>query len=79
MVAAEPNNQSTQHPYRCMLPDGSLVGGSYDNISAVTIACAYFNVVQTMAPDTTGGHIVTVLDDTDTPIAVIGRNPPDAQ
>jgi len=68
---------ATQHPYTCRLADGSVVGGSYDNISAVTIACSYWNVIQTLTPDTTGKHIVTVYDDTDTAIAVIGRSAPD--
>jgi len=69
---SEPVSQGTAHPFTCELPDGSVVGGSYDNISAVTIACSYFNTVQTLTPDTTGKHVVTVYDDTRTPIAVIG-------
>ena len=61
------------HPFKCQLPDGTVVGGSYDNASAVTIACALYAVAQGYSPTTSGSHQITVLDTTDTVIAVIGR------
>ena len=66
---------SIQHPFGCytLNPDGSkksLVGGSYDNISAVTIACAVYAAIQGYSP--TDKRQLAVFDDTDTMIAVIG-------
>jgi len=63
------------HPYKCRLPDGTFVGGSYDDISAVTIAAAYYQVLQILVPEGTGQHSVIVYDDTDTPIAIVGKDP----
>ena len=67
-----------QHPYRCFTlnPDYSqnrYVGGSYDNISAVTIASALYTArEQVMQSD---HFLIGVFDDTDTPIAFIGLPP----
>jgi len=69
--------QSLQHPFPCytLNPDGSqkmLVGGSYDNISAVTIACAIYVAIQSYSPH--DKRQVGVFDDTDTLIAVVGAS-----
>ena len=66
---------SIQHPFGCytLNPDGSkktLVGGSYDNISAVTIACAVYASIQAYSP--TDKRQLAVFDETDTLIAVVG-------
>ena len=47
------------------------VGGTYDNISSVTVACAAFTAWQNYSPG--GGVLVGVFDDTDALIAFIGR------
>ena len=65
---------ATTHPFKCKLPDGTFVGGSYDSISAVTIACAAFTTMQTLNP-TAGTHQITVFDSADVAIAYIGRAP----
>jgi len=67
---------ATTHPFKCKLPDGTLVGGSYDNISAVTIACAYFQTLQQLSPAAAGLHQIVVYDSTDVAIAVIGTSAP---
>jgi len=74
---SEPAGQTT-HPFVCKLPDGTVVGGSYDNISAVTIACALYGVIQHANFTTDGSHVVTVYDDAGTAIAQVGKidNPP---
>ena len=67
------------HPFKCyvMYDDqrsDNLLGGSYDNISAVTVACAVFSTLYQA-----GGHAangVGVYDDTDTMIAYIGMYQP---
>jgi len=64
---------NTVHPFKCKLPDGTIVGGSYDNLSAVTIACTLYAVIQGQNFTTTGSHIITVEDDTGTVIAQVGR------
>jgi len=61
------------HPFKCKLPDGSVVGSSYDNLSAVMIASSYFAMLQQMSPQTGGVHAVTVYDASDVAIAVIGK------
>jgi len=48
----------------------TLVGGSYDDISAVTIACAVYSAFQRYSPSQ--WRRLAVFDDTDTPIAFIG-------
>jgi len=62
----------TQHPFTVLI-NGKVVGGSYDNISAVTIASCAAQLFIHM----TGGGVtlpqVTVEDDTGTVIAVIGQ------
>jgi hypothetical protein len=50
---------------------GVLAGGSYDNASAVAIACAAYVVAQNYAASTT--RAFAVYDDTDTVVAFIGR------
>lgn len=60
-------------PFKCQLADGTYVGGAWDNISALTIACAVFSVWQDYDPSTSGARQVSVLDDTDTVLAVVGR------
>jgi len=69
---SEPVAQTT-HPFTCKLPDGLLVGGSYDNISAVTIACALYGVLQDENFTTDGSHVITVYDSTGVAIAVVGK------
>ena len=69
---------SVQHPFGCytLNLDGSkktLVGGSYDNISAVTIACSVYAAIQAYSP--TDKRQLAVFDETDTMIAVIGSAP----
>jgi len=49
---------------------GDWLGGSYDNISAVTIACTVFAELQRHYQTEA---LVGVFDDTDTPIAFIGK------
>ena len=49
---------------------GNWVGGSYDNISAVTIACAVYAARQNYSPDFE--TMFAVFDSTDTPIAFVG-------
>jgi hypothetical protein len=49
---------------------GAMVGGSYDNISAVTIACAAWSTVQGYSPST--HRKLVIYDATDTAIAFIG-------
>jgi len=61
------------HPFLCKLPDGTVIGGSYDNISAVTIACAIYGVIQHANFTTDGSHVVTVYDSTGTGIAQVGK------
>ena len=51
-----------------------VVGGSYDNISAVTIACSVFQVRQSKGTDE--WLMVGVFDSTDTLIARIGKQRP---
>jgi len=68
------------HPYRCYemsLEDvrGDFVGGSYDAISVVTIACAFFQMHQQANPVAYYG--IAVYDETDTLIAFIGRRAAD--
>jgi hypothetical protein len=70
---SESFNDPSVHPFTCKLPDGSVIGGSYDNLSAVTIACTLYAIIQAANPTTTGSHQVSVHDATDTVIAVIGR------
>jgi len=65
----------TVHPYKVKAPDGTVIGGSYDAISAVTIACALYSTVQQYSVDFAGGHQIVVYDSTDTAIAAIGKNP----
>jgi len=69
------------HPFRVYtLNDDNTkktyVGGSYDNISAVTIACAMYGAMQNFNVVT--WRQIAVFDSTDTPIAVIGgeQDPP---
>src|SRR5262245_27781797 len=73
-----------QHAYRCYLLDENdekktYVGGSYDNISAVTIACAMYQAMQGYNVAT--WRKIVVFDSGDTPIAFIGgeQNPPPTQ
>ena len=47
---------------------GPWVGGSYDNISAVTIACAFYQSYMRHAPE----PLVGVFDSSDSVIAFIG-------
>jgi len=66
---------STAHLYNVYLmtdPDtkGQWVGGSYDNISAVTIACSWYSTTQQLVP--ANNRLIAVFDDTDTVIAAIG-------
>jgi len=63
------------HPFKCKLPDGTVIGGSYDNISAVTIAAALYSTAQAYSADFSGGHQVVVYDENDVPIAAIGKSP----
>lgn len=68
----------TVHPFKvCVLNSddtrGVEIGGSYDNISAVTIACCLYSARQAV-----GGSIsfrVAVYDDSGTGIAVVGQPP----
>jgi len=65
---------STQHPFIVKI-NNNILGGSYDNISAVTIACC---VAQLFLAATGGSaHLpeVTVEDETGTVIAVVGPEP----
>jgi len=78
-VPEEPVKQDTgppQHPFKVYTMNAddtknTFVGGSYDNISAVTIACAIWTSSQNYNPTT--GFAVGVYDDTDTVIAFLGR------
>lgn len=70
--------ETPQIPFKVFLiQDGVLAtepsGGSYDNISAVTIACALYQSLQGYNPATE--NAVTVHDETDTAIAYVGRHP----
>jgi len=71
-----PANQSTAHPFNVYsMIDANTkdkwVGGSYDNISAVTVASAIYQARQGYSPDTEA--LVAVFNDTDTMIAIIGH------
>jgi len=66
---------ATVHPFKVKAPDGTIVGGSYDAISAVTIAAALYSTIQQYSIDFTGGHQLIVYDSTDVAIAAIGKNP----
>lgn len=75
--------EQTQHPFKCVALDDNdqqtvVCGGSYDNISAVTIACAVYQASQAVAPITHPDMYrrVAVLDTTDTIIAVVGAKNP---
>jgi len=67
---------ASTHPFKVYTynPDGSqgtrLLGGSYDNISAVTIACSVYQAMQQFDVDT--WRQLGVWDSTNTLIAVIG-------
>ena len=66
----------TNHPFNVYKMVDSLtkeqwVGGSYDNISATSIACAAFTAWVSYSPG--GGILIGVFDSADTPIAFIGR------
>jgi len=66
---------STAHLYNVYLMVDSntkeqWVGGSYDNISAVTIACSWYSTTQQLVPE--NSRLVGVFDDTDSVIAFIG-------
>ena len=66
---------ATTHPFRCWTVNEAdvkktYVGGSYDNISAVTIACAAYGSIQGYS--TSPWMRVVVFDSTDTPVAFIG-------
>jgi hypothetical protein len=63
------------HPFSCYTLDEqgerkTLVGGSYDNISAVTIAVAVYGAQQDYSPST--WRKVAVFDDSDKIIAFVG-------
>lgn len=67
--------EDAQHPFRCYTLDDNnerktMVGGSYDEISAVTIACAVYAVAQGYSAST--WRNVIVVDSTEQIIAVIG-------
>ena len=69
---------STQHPYIVKV-ENNVLGGSYDQISAVTIACC---VAQLFLAATGSGAAlpqVSVEDETGTVIAVIGPEPQPTQ
>jgi hypothetical protein len=51
---------------------GVWVGGSYDNISAVTIACAIYTTLEAMYPDS--HNAVGVYDSMDTGVAFVGEH-----
>jgi hypothetical protein len=53
---------------------GDFLGGSYDNISAVTVACTCFQTLQGYNPRT--NISVVVYDENDQIIAWIGRYTP---
>ena len=66
---------ATAHPFRCYIVDDTgakktYVGGSYDNISAVTIACAVYDAIQDYSIST--WRKIVIYDSTDTAIAFIG-------
>jgi len=72
---SEPAPAAATHPFTVYTvnEDGTkktYVGGSYDNISAVTIACAMYDAMQDYAAST--WRKIVVYDSTDTPIAFIG-------
>ena len=65
--------------YKCFIVNGGVIdadaaGGSYDNISAVTIACAVFQTLQGFSPSPS--RAVTIHDSTDTVIAFVGKYMP---
>ena len=76
MSGGETPVNSTQHPFVCyaLNPDGSqgphLLGGSYDNISAVQIAVGLYVAMQRFDVET--WRQLGVWDDSGTLIAVIG-------
>ena len=51
--------------------DADASGGSYDNISAVTIACSVFQAMQDYSPSPR--NAVTIHDDTGKVIAFVGK------
>ena len=51
---------------------GAWVGGSYDNISAVTIACALYTALEATYPDV--HNAIGVYDGADAGIAFIGEH-----
>ena len=60
--------------FTCKLPNGAIVGGSYDNASAVAIACAAFQSLQGLYPG--GGHEIRVYDNASTVVAYVGYYAP---
>jgi hypothetical protein len=68
-------------PFRAYLVEdgvvGEFLGGSYDNISAVTVACAAYQIMQRYNPRTNVAAVV--YDDLDAIIAWIGRYMPIAE
>lgn len=72
MSNGEPIKQSTVHPFTVKLEDGTLVGGSYDNLSAVTIAAAVYQARQGGSGGSDPDFVVTVFDSADVEIAIIG-------
>jgi len=53
---------------------GEFLGGSYDNISAVTVACSAFQILQSYNPRTNVAAVV--YDENGQVIAWIGRYTP---
>jgi len=66
-----PNQLFNAYQMEDSLTKAQWVGGSYDNISAVTIACAWYMMRQNAA--VSNSLLVGVFDESDTPIAFIGR------
>ena len=60
--------------FTCKLSTGAIVGGSYDNQTAVTIACTAFQSLQGLYPG--GGHEVKVYDNSNAVIAYVGYYEP---
>ena len=80
MTEVPPITDVKMHPFRCYEVSaegvrGDFVGGSYDAISVVTIACAFFEMHQGASVISRYG--IGAYDTDDTLIAFIGRRDAD--
>jgi len=62
----------TVHPFMVKTEDGTVLGGSYDNISAVTIMCCSAQLYAIQTGSGAPLPVITVEDSTGAVIAQLG-------